>query len=116
MGDCAERPNSCVPQPKCPKSRPYSCSDGSCAEAVDLCPSLTSCPIGTFMCHNGQCVTMGNLCPTPVSCPEHSIRCLDGSCRSTKNITLQRQSLFGSSPDFIYCVTRKIQINQVGER
>lgn len=116
MGDCAESGDLCVPQPRCPETRPYSCSDGSCVVAVDLCPLLPSCPSGFFMCSNGKCMETGSLCPTLLTCPPHTVRCLDSSCRLTTNVTLERRSLFGAPPDYSICVQKKLQESLVRKK
>ena len=116
MGDCAESGDLCVPQPRCPETRPYSCSDGSCVVAVDLCPLLPSCPSGFYMCSNGKCMETGSLCPTLLTCPPHTVRCLDSSCRLTTNVTLERRSLFGALPDYSICVQKKLQESLVRKK
>jgi fibro-slime domain-containing protein len=57
------------------------CSDGTCVEDLQSCPSATTCFDGYIMCPSGRCALSSQYCGAPVSCPENTYRCSDGSCQ-----------------------------------
>lgn len=76
--------NSSVINMKC-SSNKVRCSDGSCAYAKYLCPTIQSCNLGQVRCWDSSCADTLSSCP-PIGidsqvCPGTSLRCPDGSCR-----------------------------------
>ena len=103
----------CSPITRCPDSKPYLCSDGSCASNSELCPTV-QCKKGWVMCGDGSCVDKEVLCPHRIVSFTMVVRCSDGSIRSTEGYQKDREQLFGEAPAFEKCVARKLEESIVG--
>lgn len=67
----------------CPNVNQMRCADGSCALAIDDCPTPTTCPSGQSVCPDGSCQANPANCPEIYECEGslvNNFRCQDGSC------------------------------------
>ena len=92
-GECVGSPADCVVEElvqdidgslQCKDaSKPYLCSDGTCAETLVGCPVLRECPAQRpVRCSSGHCEASGSDCKTVLPCSNSTVhRCSDGICR-----------------------------------